>query len=217
MINTLFKSKNKKRRNKISKFYIANSAPFIKYIKSHNLYFLYDNKAVQNQANILEDYVNYNTLDGYQQEIYNKYKSSREMIINYSEKEYNRVKEKEEQKINNKNNINTNKSTKDDNKYLLKNKFRSNDFFIDICNFPLLNKDVTLEDEDMEEEEMNPIQDVDKKLTDSFANIQKSPLDINFVSYHSSLNFIDHLCDISNELPKHPIEEQMLYLYEQLL
>jgi len=31
------------------------------------------------------------------------------------------------------------------------------------------------------------------------------------------LNFIDHLCDISNELPKHPIEEQMPYLYEQLL
>ena len=217
MINTLFKSENKKRKNKISKFYIANSNPFIKYIKSHNLYFLYDNKAVQNQTNILEDYANYNSLDGYQQEIYNKYKSSREMIINYSVKEYNRVKEKEEEKINNKNNINTSKSVKDDSKNILKNKFRSNDFFIDICNFPLLNKDVTLEDEDMEEEEMNPIQDVDKKLTDSFANIQKSPLDINFVSYHSSLNFIDHLCDISNELPKHPIEEQMLYLYEQLL
>ena len=43
------------------------------------------------------------------------------------------------------------------------------------------------------------------------------PLDINFVSYHSSLNFIEHLCDISNELPKYPIDEQMLYLYEQLL
>ena len=94
MINTLFKSENKKRKNKISKFYIANSNPFIKYIKSHNLYFLYDNKAVQNQTNILEDYANYNSLDGYQQEIYNKYKSSREMIINYSVKEYNRVKEK---------------------------------------------------------------------------------------------------------------------------
>ena len=47
--------------------------------------------------------------------------------------------------------------------------------------------------------------------------MNKSPLDINFVSYHSTLNFIDHLCDISNELPKHPIEEQMNYLYEQLL
>ena len=76
MINTLFKSENKKRRNKISKFYIANSNPFIKYIKSHNLYFLYDNKSIENQTNILEE-VDYNSLDGYQQEIYNKYKSNR--------------------------------------------------------------------------------------------------------------------------------------------
>ena len=51
----------------------------------------------------------------------------------------------------------------------------------------------------------------------TFTNVEKSSIDINFVSYHSSLNFIDHLCDISNELPKHPIDEQMLYLYEQLL
>ena len=99
MINTLFKSESKKRRNKLSKFYIANSNPFIKYIKSHNLYFLYDNKAIQNQTNALEE-VDYNNLDGYQQEIYNKYKNSREIIINYSENEYNIAKEKEEDKIN---------------------------------------------------------------------------------------------------------------------
>ena len=47
MVNTVFKSPSKKMRNKIEKFYIANSNPFIKYIKSHNLYFLYDNKAIQ--------------------------------------------------------------------------------------------------------------------------------------------------------------------------
>ena len=109
MINTLFKSENKNRRNKLSKFYIANSNPFIKYIKSHNLYFLYDNKAIQNQTNALEE-VDYNNLDGYQQEIYNKYKNSREIIINYSENEYNIAKEKEEDKINNKNNKNPKKN-----------------------------------------------------------------------------------------------------------
>ena len=206
MINTLFKSENKKRRNKISKFYIANSNPFIKYIKSHNLYFLYDNKSIENQTNILEE-VDYNSLDGYQQEIYNKYKNSREIIINYSENEYNIAKEKEEDKINNKNNKNLKKSLfiiedkiNEDN-----TKFRSNDFFIDISNFKLLNEDVTFEEELEENEYKN-----------DFTDIQKMPLDINFVSYHSSLNFIDHLCDISNELPKHPIDEQMLYLYEQL-
>jgi len=129
MVNTLFKSENQKRKNKISKFYIANSGPFIKYIKSHNLYFLYDNKTIQNQTNIFED-VDYNKLDGYQQEIYNKYKNTREYIINYSEKEYNKAKEKEEEKISGKINTNTGKTGNAE-----KTKFRSNDFFIDISNF----------------------------------------------------------------------------------
>ena len=207
MINTLFKSENKKRRTKISNFYIANSNPFIKYIKAHNLYFLYDNKAIENQTNVLEE-VDYNSLDGYQQEIYNKYKNSREIIIKFSEKEYNIAKEKEEDKINNKNNKHLKRS-----KYIVEEnlkeentKFRSNDFFIDISNFKLLNEDVTFEEE-LEE----------NLYKNDFTDIQKVPLDINFISYHSSLNFIDHLCDISNELPKYPIDEQMLYLYEQLL
>ena len=209
MVNTLFKSESKKKLNKLNKFYIANSNPFMKYIKSHNLYFLYDNKSVQNQTNIFDN-VDYNKLDGYQQEIYNKYKNSREMIVSYSEKEYNIEKEKEENKINNKNvgNISLDKN-------ILKTKFRSSDLFIDISNFNLLNKDITYDD-DMEEEEINS--DINNnKSTDNFMNIEKASLDINFASYHSTLNFIDHLCDISNELPKHPIEEQMLFLYEQLL
>ena len=209
MINTLFKSENTKRKNKLSKFYITNSNPFIKYIKTHNLYFLYDNKSIQNQTNVLEE-VDYNNLDGYQQEIYNKYKNSREIIINYSENEYNIAKEKEEDKINNKNNKNQKKIENiiEDKINEEKTRFRSNDFFIDISNFKLLNEDVTYEEE-LEEE--------NNEGDNTFANIQKTPLDINFVSYHSSLNFIDHLCDISNELPKHPIDEQMLFLYEQLL
>ena len=212
MINTLFKSENKKRRNKIGKFYIANSSPFIKYIKSHNLYFLYDNKSIKNQTNILNE-VDYNSLDGYQQEIYNKYKNSREIIIKYSENEYNIAKEKEEDKINRKNNKNQKKTENilEDKISEIneeKTKFRSNDFFIDISNFKLLNNDVTFEEE--LEENLDEIKN-------DFTNIDKIPLDINFISYHSTLNFIDHLCDISNELPKYPIDEQMLYLYEQLL
>ena len=212
MINTLFKSENKKRKNKLSKFYIANSNPFIKYIKTHNLYFLYDNNSIQNQTNIFEE-VDYNNLDGYQQEIYNKYKNSREIIVNYSENEYNIAKEKEEDKINRKNSKNSNKIEDiiDDKINEEKTKFRSNDFFIDISNFKLLNEDITYEEDlevNMEEVKGNE---------NTFTNVEKSSIDINFVSYHSSLNFIDHLCDISNELPKHPIDEQMLYLYEQLL
>ena len=204
MINTLFKSENPKKKNKINKFYLANSVPFIKYIKSHNLYFLYD----KSKNNVFED-VDFNKLDGYQQEIFNKYKNSREKIIDFSENEYNIAKEKEEESINNKNNKNERKNliiTEDKSK---KNhtKFKANDFFIDLSNFNLLNKDPTEEDE-FDIDEMNE--------RDSFLNVQKT-IDINFFSYRSTLNFIEHLCDISNELPNFPIDEQKLYLYRKLL
>ena len=207
MINTLFKSENQKRKTKLNKFYIANSSPFIKFIKNHNLYFLYDNKTVQNQTNIFDE-VDYNNLDGYQQEMYNKYKKSRDIIIEFSEDEYKKMTGKNKNEI-----IDESKDKLIDNE-----KFKSNDFFIDISNFKLLNNEVTFDDEDIDEEE--PKQIYEEKINidqDNFVNTNKSPLDINFVSYHSTLNFIDHLCDISNELPKHPIEEQMNYLYEQLL
>ena len=208
MINTLFKSENEKRKSKLNKFYLANSNPFIKFIKSHNLYFLYDNKAIQNQTNIFDE-VDYNNLDGYQQEVYNKYKKSRDAIIQFSEEEFKEITKGDK----NKNEIDTS-----ENKLNELEKFKSNDFFIDISNFKLLNTDVTFEEDEDDNEE--PKQIYEEKINineDNFVKINKSPIDINFVSYHSTLNFIDHLCDISNELPKHPIEEQMNYLYEQLL
>ena len=208
MINTLFKSENEKRKSRLNKFYIANSSPFIKFIKSHNLYFIYDNKTIQNQKNIFDE-VDYNNLDGYQQEIYNKYKKNRDAIIQFSDEEFKKVTEKEK----NKNELIDTSTTK-----LEKDKFKSNDFFIDISNFKLLNNDVTY-DEEEEDNVGDPNQIYDEKVNilEDNNKLNKNILDINFVSYHSTLNFIDHLCDISNELPKHPIEEQMTFLYEQLL
>ena len=222
MINTLFKSESTKRRTKINKFYIASAGPYIDYIKKNDLYFLYDPKVIQDQTNIL-DSVNYNSLNGYQQEIYNKYKSSRELIYKYSDEEYLKAKEKEEQKIAKKNNnLSTIKTEDLKNNDIDNKKFRANDFFIDISNFKLENEDNTYEDEYTEEqvEAPNTLNENSQINIDesknAFTNIQKSTLDINYVSYHSSINFIDHLCDISNELPKHPIDEQMLYLYKEL-
>ena len=98
-----------------------------------------------------------------------------------------------------------------------------NDFFIDLSSFKLNNKDVVFEDED----DLFEIDDDDEgskkqnflynnDKNDDFVNLEKTPKDINFISYHSTLNFIDHLCDISNDLPKYPIDEQMLFLYKQL-
>ena len=235
MINTLFKSENIQKKSKIGKFYVSNAEKFIEYIKNNNLYCFYDVKKIQKRIDSFGD-IDYNDLNGYQQEIYNKYKENRDIISKYSDIEYQKVKEKEEKRIKKKNNknkkdINTNNKEEIDIDKMdinstineIKKKFRANDFFIDISNFELENIDYTYErdsDDEFDRNSNNPSLKetiiVDEKNEKNDEKISKIPLDINFISYHSSLNFIEHLCDISNELPKHPINEQKLYLYEEI-
>ena len=73
MINTLFKSENAVKKTKIGKFYVSNAEKFIDYIKKNNLYYLYDVKKIQKGVDCLNE-IDYNDLNGYQQELYNKYK-----------------------------------------------------------------------------------------------------------------------------------------------
>ena len=98
MINTLFKSENRKLKNKINKFYIANSNPYMKYIKKNELQFLYDNNCLDKNKNIFEN-IDFNKLNMQQQEIFNKYKKNREIIYLYSDNELKNAKEKEIQKL----------------------------------------------------------------------------------------------------------------------
>ena len=237
MINTLFKSENVNKKRKLGKFYVSNAEQFIKYIKDNNLYYLYDVKKIQKGIDCLSD-IQYNDLNAYQQVVYNKYKENRDIIEKYSDNEYIIAKNKEEkriqEKMDKKNNINKTNEINTENKELpikeIKNKFKANDFFIDISNFELENIDYTYQADSDDEFTDNSLNS--KKLSikesvivpnskiesNNITNNKMSniPLDINFISYHSSLNFIEHLCDISNELPKHPIKEQKLYLYEEL-
>ena len=250
MVNTVFKSPSKKLKNKIDKFYIANSEDFIKYIKTNNLYFLYDSDLINENNNIF-DKINYNNLNGYQQELFNKYKRSRDIIIDYSNKEYEEMKNSEEEKLKSKtrkNSIKENKTIEEKKSIVTTNtnidinnevnlshmntsyipnsleyKFKSNEFLIDLSNFKLLNEDLTLEEDDdfeFDKEEnikTNKQNDLyNDKIGDNFVNINKGISDINFISYHSTINFIEHLCDISNELPNYPIDEQMIYLYQKI-
>ena len=243
MINTVFKSPEKKSKNKLEKFYIANSDDFIKYIKDNNLYFFYDNKLIDEKINIF-DKINFNDLNGIQQEFFNKYKKSRDIIIDYSDKEYEKLKKTEEDKKNKKDSpinkidsnldINNEKNSISTTINSLEYKFKSSEFLISLSNFKLQNIDLTFEEDDdldfdKDDEKNNLIIDIkntkeeqpsdiynEEKIGDNFININKSISDINFISYHSTINFIEHLCDISNELPSHPIEGQMLYLYKKL-
>ena len=227
MINTLFKSENAEKKTKISKFYVSNAEKFIQYIKDNNLYYLYDVKKIVKGIDCLSN-IEYNDLDGYQQEIYNKFKENREIIEKYSENEYQIAKQKEEKRIqaklnkhnninNNINEINTDKETTNE----IKKKLKANDFIIDISNFELQNIDYTYEadsDDELNDERHYSLKETVIMSDDMNENNKNSkiPPDINFISYHSSLNFIEHLCDISNELPKHPIKEQKLFLYAEL-
>ena len=238
MIHTVFRSPDKKKRNKIENFYIANSDDYIKYIKTNRLYFLYDNNTI-NEKNIF-DKIDFNKLTPYQQNLFNKYKKSRDIIIDFSNKEYEEVKQKEEEKnkkarknskkSENEIKINEDKNTDintDANNLIdipnSKNyKFKSNDFLIDLCNFQLKKEGLIYEDDeelDFDNDENDTSQQnksdlYNDKIGNDFVNINKGITDINYISYHSTLNFIEHLCDISNELPNYPIEEQMLFLYE---
>ena len=243
MINTLFKSENVDKKTKIGKFYVSNAEQFMKYIKDNNLYYLYDVKKIQKGIDCLND-IEYNDLNGYQQEVYNKYKENRDIINKYCQNEYIIAKEKEEKRIQKKMNKNNNANKINDinteNKEMpvneAKKRFKANDFFIDISNFELENIDYTYQadsdDEFIDNDKKNinnyslketvivldSQNESDNNIINDNSNNKKSniPLDINFISYHSSLNFIEHLCDISNELPKHPIKEQKLYLFEEL-
>ena len=115
----------------------------------------------------------------------------------------------------------------------LEYKFKSNEFLIDLSNFKLNSPDFTYEEDedldfDKDDDEKNELEinthqknnpsDLYKedKLNTDFVNINKRIPDINFISYNSTINFIEHLCDISNELPNHPIEEQMIFLYKKI-
>jgi len=255
-VNTLFKSPDKKSRNKLEQFYIANSEEFINYIKSNNLYFLYDSKLIDEKINIFEK-INYNDLNGNQQELFNKYKKSRDIIIDYSEKEYQKAKQAEDEKQKGKKNVTKKeeiekKSTKNSinsigsgnldinieinktsslssNINSLEYKFKPSEFLISLSCFKLNNLDISYQDDEdvieLDNEEENNDSKKEKpsdmlynedKISDNFVNINKKAKDINFISSHSTLNFIDHLCDISNDLPNYPIEEQMSFLYKKL-
>ena len=221
MINTLFKSENEENKNIINRFYVSNSEPFIKYIKNNDLYFLYNTKNIKNHKiiNVLEK-VNEEKekLNGNQLDIFNKYNKSKNIIFEYSNKEYKNIIFKDKNiSTNNKknntkeNNIDKNNNINDNDISNLKNIINADDFLISISNFELNNPDYSYEEDDDDY-----INNEDNK-EDNKEKIKKPIIDINFASYHSSLNFIDHLCDICNELTKYENDLQRIYLYNKLL
>ena len=190
MINTLFKSE-KDNNNNLINFYIPMSDGYLNYINENNLNFLYQ-KAINSNKNVF-DIIDKTNLNNNQLNIISKYKNSREKIYYYCSNEL----ENEKQKLKNPNL---------EEEIFHPDKLQSDEFFIDISNFQLLNEDITYEITDSIIEKENEFQLI----------IEKKKSDLNFVSYHSSINFIEHLCDISNELSKQPIENQMEFLYEKI-
>ena len=228
MINALFKSEDKKSRKKIEKFYITNSEEYIDYIKDNNLYFLYNNDIEENE-NVF-DKIDFNSLDMYQQQAFNRYKRSRDNIVFYSQNEYIIEKNKEinklkkSEKVKNINEIlsiyeedeNKEQNFIKSNLLRVNEKFKPDDFFIDISNFKLNNRDLTIEENDTEIEDENDEENLAENIENKIKISKNSEKDINYLSYHSTLNFIEHLCDISNDLVKQPKASQKLFLFKKL-
>ena len=231
MINTLFKSENEENKIKLNKFYVSNSEPFMHYIKINNLYFLYNNKNIQKDRVHLIEEIDKENLKGHQLDIYYKYSHSQEIISKYSEKEYEYIifQDKNISNITNndkginknetkENFINEEANDKEKDLMNIKKKFNANEFLISISNFKLNKIDYSYEDEDSEDDN-NEIENeiIDEEKSIKIEKIRRPVLDINFESYHSSLNFIDHLCDICSELTKYNIDFQKIFLYNKLL
>ena len=188
MINTIFKSENNDEENILINFYISMSDGYVSFINNNNLGFLY-RKQINTYENVF-DIIDINNLNEKQLNIISKYKNSREKICNYSTNELDNMKDELK-------NLETKSVFK-------KDKFEPDDFFIDISNFKLVHEDFTYEIDDIIE------------VDNEYQEIKGIKEDLNFVSYHSSINFIEHLCDISNELSKQPIENQMVFLFEKI-
>ena len=218
MINTIFKSENEESKNIINRLYVSNSEALISYIKKNNLYFLYDIKNIENnKINMLEK-IDEQNLKGRQLKLFSKYKKSKDIILNYSEKEYLKTTEKNiESKEIEKNNENIKKLENSDEINELNQKLKANDFLITISNFELNNNNDDLfeeeNDDNLNEEEENE----EEKNLEKNEKPKKKISDVNFMSYYSSINFIDHLCDICQETSKYANDFQKLFLYNKLL
>ena len=228
MINTLFKSENEENKNILNKFYISNAEAYINYIKMNKLNFIYDSKNMRNYKIHLLEKVNDKKLNGYQLDIYNKYNKSKDIIFDYSEKEYQNImknisKGEQNNKKNNESKGGDNNDENENDLSNLNNKLNANDFLISISNFELNNQNNSYEEDDddddiiYENENENENTKIEEEKNNTPEKSKKKNIDINYSSYHSSLNFIDHLCDISNELSKYSNDFQFVYLYGKLL
>ena len=158
MINTLFKSENEENKNILNKFYLSNSEEYINFIKSNNLYFLYNNKNIQNYKIHLLEKVNDKKLNGYQLDIYNKYNKSKDIIFDYSEKEYQNImknisKGEKNNKKNNESKGGNNNNNDENDLSNLNNKLNANDFLISISNFELNNQNNSYEEDDDDDDD----------------------------------------------------------------
>jgi hypothetical protein len=150
-------------------------------------------KQINNPTKNVFDLIEKNDLKSEQLKIFQKYKTSREKINYFSSKELENAKNKY-------------RNPKYEEEIFHPDKLEADDFFIDISNFELKNDDLKF---DFDE----PINDNDLQF-EIIENIKKT--DLNYISYLSSINFIEHLCDISNDLANQPIEEQKIFLYKKL-
>ena len=195
MISTLFKSEAVNKNSTLRNFYLAGSEDFINFIQENNFNCFYNTNGINNI-----DKVNEEKYTEEQKVIIHKYQHSRKMIDEFCDKEM-------AEEISKEKGIETGDSLilPPDEKI---KKLKPDEFFIGISNYHLVNKQDFFSDDNQNQDgfDDNFIKGSSKTFVE----------DINFISYRSSINFIDHLCEISNNMGELPIEQQREYLNGEL-
>lgn len=195
MISTLFKSETVNTNSTLNNFYLTGSEDFINFIKDNNFNCLYNTNGISNIEKINEE-----QFTPEQKEIIHKYKKSKKMIDEFCEKEMEEERNKEK-------GLDTSDSLILSPEEKIK-KLKPDEFFIGISNYDLVNKQDFFSDDN----------DKQDGFDDNFIKGSSKTFieDINFISYRSSINFIDHLCEISNKMGDLPIENQRDFLNREL-
>ena len=191
MISTLFKSETVNTNSTLNNFYLTGSEDFINFIQDNNFNCLYNTNGISNIEKINEE-----QFTPEQKEIIHEYKKSKKMIDEFCEKEMEEERNKEK-------GLDTSDSLILPPEEKIK-KLKPDEFFIGISNYDLLNKQDFFSDDN----------DKQDGFDDNFIKGSSTTFieDINFISYRSSINFIDHLCEISNKMGDLPIENQRDFL-----
>ncbi len=196
LIQTIFKSEKDKSR--LERLHIANSKKYIDYLTKYKLLFMY----YKNKEEIDES-----TLSPIQKEIFTSYTTSHNLINEFCDKHYEYSNDDEMQKEEFKWNF-----------YLHPEEVFIN-LFKNAINSENLKNEIYMSSSNSNEINIKEVKSISEYEThpDSDQSKPKSEFDVNLLSFQSSVNFVNLLCTVCENMKDVPNEEQMAFLRKEIM